>query len=110
MPILRWRLATAVSIACLVIVSALLLKYAYFQKEVISKGEQTGLSGDTWMVTEGRMEIELPQTILLLGDWEGEDFPQFLNFFTPIEEAYDEEKDSLYHGIHNSDSHRSVVV
>ena len=110
MPILRWRLATAVSIACLVIVSALLLRYVYFQKEVISNIEQTGLSGDTWMVTEGRMEIELPQTILILGDWEGEDFPQFLNFFTPIEEVYDEEKDSLYHGIHNSDSHRSVVV
>lgn len=109
-PMLRWRLATAVSIACLVIVSALLLRYVYFQKESVSKIDETEGSGAIWIVADEMGKIELPQTILILGDWEREDFPQFLNFFTPIEEVYDEEKDSLYNGIHNSDSHSSVVV
>ena len=109
-PMLRWRLATAVIISCLVIVSTLYLRLAFFQKEPVSKIDETGSSGAIWIVAEDMGKIELPQTILILGDWEREDFSQFLNFFTPIEEVYDEKKDSLYHGIHNSDSHRSVVV
>jgi hypothetical protein len=109
-PMLRWRLATAVIISCLVIVSALYVRHAFVQKASVSKIDETGESGTMWIVAEEMGENELPQTILILGDWEREDFPQFLNFFTPIEEAYDEEKNSLYHGIHNSDSHRSVVV
>jgi hypothetical protein len=107
---LRWRLATAVIVTCLVIVSALYLRHAFVQKEYVPKVDETGGSGAIWIVAEDMGKIELPQTILILGDWEREDFPQFLNFFTPIEEVYDEEEDSLYHGIHSSDSHRSVVV
>lgn len=110
LPMLRWRFATAVIVSCLVIVSALLLRHAFVQKEYVSKVDEREISGNIWIVTEERSEIEFPQTILILGDWEREDFSQFLNFFTPIEEVYDEEKDSLYNGIHRSDSHRSVVV
>jgi hypothetical protein len=110
LPILRLRVAAAVIISCLVIVSALFLRHAFVQKEYGSKFDERGTSGNIWIVTEEGLEIEFPQTILLLGDWEREDFPQFLNFFTPIEEAYDEEKDDLYNGVHSSDSRRSVVV
>lgn len=109
-PILRWRWATSVLVSCLVIVSALLLRHTYLQKEYVSKIYETGGSGNTWIATEDWGEIELPQTILILGDWEREDFPQFLNFFTPIEEVYDEEKDSVRNSIRNSDSYQFVVV
>ena len=109
-PMLRWRFATVVLVSCLVILSALFLRHAFVQKESVSKIDETKDSGATWIVAEEVGKIELPQTILILGDWEREDFPQFLNFFTPIEEAYDEEKDDLYNGIHSSDSHRSVVA
>lgn len=109
-PMLRWRFATVVIVSCLVIVSALFLKHAFVQKESVSKINETGESETVWIVADEMGKIELPQTILILGDWEREDFSQFLNFFTPIEEAYDEEKNSLYNGIHSSDCHRSVVV
>lgn len=107
---LRWRLATAVMVSCLVIVSALYLRHAFVQKEYVPKVDETGGSGAIRIVAEDMGKIELPQTILILGEWERENFTQFLNFFTPIEEVYDEKKNSLYHGIHSSDSHRSVVV
>jgi len=45
------------------------------------------------MYTEVRVEVELPQSILLLAEWAREDFRQFLNFFSPIEEGSDETKD-----------------
>ena len=109
-PILRWRFAMAIMVSCLVIVSALFLRHAFIQKESVSKIDETVDPGAIWIVTEEMGKIELPQAILILGEWERENFTQFLNFFTPIEEVYDEEKNSLYHGIHNNDSHRSVVV
>jgi len=109
-PMLRWRFATAILVSCLVIVTALFLKHSSVQKESVSKIDETGDAGSTWIVAEEMGTIELPQTILILGEWEREDFPQFLNFFIPIEEVYDEEKNSLYHGIHRNDRHRSVIV
>jgi hypothetical protein len=109
-PILRWRFATAVLVSCLVIVSALFLRQTFVQKGSVSKIDETRDAGAIWMVAEEMGNIEFPQTILILGEWEREDFPHFLNFFTPLEEVYDEEKNSLYHNLDRSDSHRSVVV
>jgi hypothetical protein len=109
-PVLKWRLATVVLASCLVFVSALFLRQAVFQKESVFKNHEAGVSGAIWIAEEDMGKIELPQAIQILGDWEREDFQQFLNFFTPLEEAYDEKKDSFYHGMHRSDRHRSVVV
>jgi hypothetical protein len=106
----RWRLATAVIIPCLVIAFALVLRHIYVQKEYASKVDETEISENAWVAIEERPEIELPPTILLLGEWGREAFPQFLNFFTPIEEVYDEQKDSVHNSIHTSGTYRSVVI
>ncbi len=52
--------------------------------------------------TEVRGEVELPQSILFLAEWEGEDFRQFLNFFSPIEEEIDEKKDFINDSLSNN--------
>jgi hypothetical protein len=46
--------------------------------------------------------VELPQSILLLSEGEKEDFRQFLNFFSPIEEGSDEKKDFIHNSVSNT--------
>jgi len=50
---------------------------------------------EVWFFPESIREAELPQNIALLTEWEGEDFRQFINFFSPIEEERNEKNDSI---------------
>lgn len=94
-PAFRLRWGTAVILSFIIVISAFLLQQVYFQPNNGSKIEETELQKDIWFFPEGISEVELPQSIVLLTEWEGEDFRQFLNFFLIIEEESNEKKDFI---------------
>lgn len=94
-PAFRLRWGTAVILSFIIVISAFLLRQLYFQPNNGIKIEETELQKEIWLFTEGIGEAELPQSIMLLGEWEGEDFRQFLNFFLTIEEESNEKKDFI---------------
>jgi hypothetical protein len=89
-PALRLRWGTAVVLSFIIVISAVLLRELYFQPNNGSTIEETELQKEMWFFPEGMSEAELPQNIALLTEWEGEDFRQFLNFFSPLEEEQNE--------------------
>jgi len=92
-PALRLRWGTAVVLSFIIVISAVLLTQIYFQPNNGGKIEVTELQKEIWLFPDSISEVELPQSIVLLTEWEGEDFQQFLNFFLPIEEERNEKKD-----------------
>jgi hypothetical protein len=92
-PVLRLRWGTAVVLSFIIVVSAVLLQQIYFQPNNGSTIEVTELQKEIWLFEESIREVEFPQSIVLLTEWEEEDFQQFLNFFSPIEEDRNEKKD-----------------
>lgn len=94
-PALRLRWGTAVVLSFIIVISAVLLQQIYFQPNNGSKIEVTELQKEIWLFPESIREVEFPQSIVLLTEWEGEDFQQFLNFFSPIEEDRNEKKDFI---------------
>ena len=92
-PALRLRWGTAVALSFIIVISAVLLTQIYFQPNNGGKIEVTELQKEIWLFPDSISEVELPQSIVLLTEWEGEDFQQFLNFFLPIEEERNEKKD-----------------
>ena len=75
----RW--GTAAILSGILIISAFLFGQLYIQPSNDIKIEETELLKEIRMYTEVRVEMELPQSILLLAEWAREDFRQFLNFF-----------------------------
>jgi len=94
-PALRLRWGTAVILSFIIVISAVLLQQIYFQPNNGSKIEETEVQEQIWLFPEGIGEAELPQSIVLLTEWGEEDFQQFLNFFSPIEEDRNEKKDFI---------------
>jgi len=94
-PALRLRWGTAVVLSFIIVVSAVLLQQIYFQPNNGSKIEVTELQKEIWLFEESISEVEFPQSIVLLTEWEEEDFQQFLNFFLPIEEDRNEKNNSI---------------
>jgi len=94
-PALRLRWGTAVILSFIIVISAFLLQQVYFQPNNGSKIEETELQKEIWFFPDSISEVELPQSIVLLTEWEGEDFQQFLNFFLPIEEEHNEKNNSI---------------
>lgn len=94
-PVLWGRWATAVIISFIVIISAFLFRHIYIKSNNDIKTEEMELLQEIRIFTEVRGEAELPPNILILAEWEREDFRQFLNFFSPIEEENDEKKDVI---------------
>jgi len=94
-PLLRLRWGTAVVLSFLIVTSAFLLHELYFQPHNGSMIEETESQNEVWFFPESIREAELPQNIALLTEWEGEDFRQFINFFSPIEEERNEKNDSI---------------
>ena len=89
----RWR--TAFSFLFIAIISAFLFRQIYIQPKNDIEIEEMELLKEIQILTELRGEVELPQSILILAEWEEEDFSQFLNFFSPIEEESNEKKDFI---------------
>jgi hypothetical protein len=102
MPVIWGRWATAVIISFILITSAFLLRQLYIQPNNDIKTEEIELLQEIRIFTEVRGEVELPQSILFLAEWEREDFRQFLNFFSPIEEESDEKKDFINDSLGNN--------
>ncbi len=96
----RWR--TAVIVSFILIISAFLLRQLYIQPSNDIKTEEIELLQEIRIFTEVRGEAELPPNILILAEWEREDFRQFLNFFSPIEEESDEKKDFINDNLSNN--------
>jgi len=94
-PALRLRWGTAVVLSFIIVISAILLQQIYFQPNNGSKIEEIELQKEIWLFPESISEVEFPQSIVLLTEWEGEDFQQFLNFFSPIKEDRNEKKDFI---------------
>jgi len=94
-PALRLRWGTAVVLSFIIVISAVLLQQIYFQPNSGSKIEETELQKEIWLFPESISEVEFPQSIVLLTEWGEEDFQQFLNFFSPIEEDRNEKKDFI---------------
>lgn len=99
-PIWRLRWSTAVVFSFLMVTSAFLLHEFYFQQNNVSTIEETELQKEMWFFQESIREAELPQNIALLTEWEGEDFSQFLNFISSIEEERNEKNDSTTNSLH----------
>jgi hypothetical protein len=83
MPVLWRRWGAAVMISCIIIILAFLFRQIYLQSNNDIRIEETELLKEIRIFTELRGEVELPQSILFLAEWEREDFRQFLNFFYP---------------------------
>lgn len=96
----RWR--TAVIVSFIAIISAFLFRQIYVQPKNDVKIEEIELLKEIQVFTELRDEVELPQSILILAEWGEEDFRQFLNFFSPIEEGNDEKKDFIDDSLSNN--------
>jgi len=102
MPSLWGRWATAFIISFILITSAFLFRHIYIKPNNDIKTEETALLQEIQIFTEVRGEVELPPNILILAEWEREDFRQFLNFFSPIEEESDEKKDFINDSLSNN--------
>jgi len=94
-PALRLRWGTAVVLSFIIVISAVLLQQIYFQPNNGSTIEETELQKEIWLFEESIREVEFPQSIVLLTEWEEENFQQFLNFFSPIEEDRNEKNNSI---------------
>jgi hypothetical protein len=98
---LWWRWGAVAVISCVVIVAAFVLRQFPVEPDRdMGVGERTALT-ETMISIEGMDEVEVPQGLLVLTYWEKEDFPQFLDFFTPIEEEDDEKEDLTNSGLRN---------
>ena len=109
LPALRWRWGTAAILSSMIIISAFLFRQLYVQPDNDVRTEETELQNEVQSYTEGMGEVKLPQSILLLTGWEREDFRQFLNFFSPIEEESDEKKDLINDGLSNNRVDQSLL-
>ena len=102
LPVMWGRWKTAVIVSFILIISAFLLRQLYIQPSNDIKTEEIELLQEIRIFTEVRGEAELPPNILILAEWEREDFRQFLNFFSPIEEESDEKKDFINDSLSNN--------
>jgi hypothetical protein len=94
-PALRLRWGTAVVLSFIIVISAVLLQQIYLQPNNGSTIEETELQKEIWLFPESIREVEFPQSIVLLTEWGEEDFQQFLNFFSPIEEDRNEKNNII---------------
>jgi hypothetical protein len=94
LPAYRLRWATAVIFSFIIIISAVLLQQIYFQPDNGSTIEETELQKEMWLFEESIPKVEFPKSIVLLTEWDEENFQQFLNFFLPIEEERNEKNNS----------------
>ncbi len=100
-PSLWWRWGTVAVISSVVILAAFLLRQLPVEQDRdMGAGERAALT-EARISTEGMDEVEVPQGLLVLTYWEKEDFPQFLEFFSPIEEEGDEKEDLTNNGLSN---------
>jgi len=100
-PAYRLRWATAVVFSFIIVISAVLVHQIYFQTGNGSTIEETELQQEMWLFEESIPKVEFPQSIVLLTEWDEENFQQFLNFFLPIEEERNEKNNSTTNSIHS---------
>ena len=109
-PIFRLRWGTAVVLSFIIVISAVLLQQVYFHPNNGSTIEVTEVQEQIWLFEESMHEVELPQSIVLLTEWGEEDFQQFLNFFSPIEEEHNEKNNSTTNSLRINRFDQSIVA
>ena len=109
-PALRMRWGMAVVFSFIIVISAVLLQQIYFQPNNGSTIEVTEVQEQIWLFEESIHEAELPQSIVLLTEWEEEDFQQFLNFISPIEEEHNEKNNSITNSLRINRFDQSIVA
>ena len=90
-PVFTWRWSTAVVLpSILLLLSVFLVRMAILQpdKGVDTKNEDVPIQFQ--MASQVMAKQELPESVLLLTEWEEEDFSQLLDFLVPIKEEDDE--------------------
>ncbi|MBW2341693.1 MAG: hypothetical protein JRF50_15355, partial [Deltaproteobacteria bacterium] len=100
-PLLGRRWGTVVVFSFIIIASALLLRQLSLKPQHTLKIEETELLNAIYVCSEDMGEVELPRSLLVLSTWETEDFRQFLNFFSPLEEECNEKKDFIDDSLSN---------
>lgn len=101
LPLLRRRWGTVVVFSFIIIASALLLRHLSLKPQHTLKIEETELLNAIYICSEDMGEVELPRSLLVLSTWGREDFRQFLNFFSPLEEERNEKKDFIDDSLSN---------
>jgi hypothetical protein len=101
LPLRGRRWGTAVVFSLIIIASAVLLRQLSVKPQHTVKIEEAELLEAIYISSEDMGEEELPRSLLLLSPWGREDFCQFLNFFSPLEEDRDEKKDFIDDSLSN---------
>ncbi|UCG64238.1 MAG: hypothetical protein JSW12_16570 [Deltaproteobacteria bacterium] len=101
LPLLGRRWGTAFVFSLILIASALLLRQLSLKPQHTLQIEETELLKTIYICCEDMGEVELPRSLLVLSPWGREDFRQFLNFFSPLEEERDEKKDVIDDSLSN---------
>jgi len=101
LPLLGRRWGTVVAFSLIIIASALLLRQLSVKPQHTLNIEETELFKAIYICSEDMGEVELPRSLLVLSPWGREDFCQFLNFFSPLEEERDEKKDFIDDSLSN---------
>jgi len=101
LPLLGRRWGTVVVFALIIIASALLFRQLSVKPQHSEKIEETELLKAIYICSEDMGEVELPRSLLVLSPWGREDFCQFLNFFSPLEEERYEKKDFIDDSLSN---------
>jgi predicted RND superfamily exporter protein len=109
-PALRLRWGTAVVLSFIIVISAVLLQQIYLQPNNGSTIEKTELQKEIWLFPESIREVEFPQSIVLLTEWDEEDFQQFLNFFSPIEEDRNEKNNIITNSLRSNRFDQSIFA
>jgi len=105
---LRWGMAVVLSF--IIVISAVLLQQIYFQPNNGSTIKETELQKEMWLFEENVSEMEYPQSIVLLTEWGEDNFQQFLNFFSPIEEEHNEKNNSITNSLRINRFDQSIVA
>jgi hypothetical protein len=102
LPSLWWRWGTVAVVCCIVVISALLVRQLYLQPKHDIEFREREMLTEVSIFTDSVDEVELPEGLALLTEWEREDFRQFLEYFSPIEEEGDEKEDLTDHNLSNN--------
>jgi hypothetical protein len=101
LPPLWRRWGTIVVFSFIIIASALLLRQLSMKPQDSVRIEEIELLKAIYICSEDMGEVELPQSLIVLSTWGREDFCQFLNFFSPLEEERYEKKDYIDDSLSN---------
>ena len=94
LPIFSLRWGTVVASAFVIIACAFLLSQVGVMPLKSTKMAELGFLDGIHAFSEDMVESQLPDGLQALSGWDRQDFRQFLDFFSPLEEEYYENNDS----------------